>query len=456
MASPNREHFGSRRAVIFAMAGSAIGLGNIWRFPYMVGEHGGATFVILYILATLLISLPVFISEVIIGRRSKRGAYSAMSTLVPGKRVWRFAGLLGVFIPVFIACYYSVIGGWSLDFLAKSLSDQFISGNPAEVKSLFPEFLESGWLPVAVHLVFMAICAYVVANGVKSGIERFSKITIPALFFIILLMTVYSVSLPGAMAGVRYLVRPDPGALTPRTFAFAMGQSFYSLSLGMGAIITYGSYVNKKENIMVSSAGTALFDLFFAILAGFAIMPAVFAAGMEPSSGPGLVFQGIPFIFSSLGKDLPLLSQAVSIIFFLAVVVAAMTSQISVLEVGVSYLVENHGINRKLASFLLFALCGGVGSICSLSMGPLKNFTLSGMTIFEFFDWFSSNIMLPSLAFLVVIFTGFALKKDDVRDEFTNGETLSFNAKVFQLVYFLIKWLAPVFLAAILVSNFIL
>ena len=251
----NRENFGSRRAVIYAMAGSAIGLGNIWRFPYMAGEHGGAVFVISYIVATLLVSLPVFIAEVTIGRRSRTSSYTAMRRLDPAHKAWRWAGLLSIFIPMVILCYYSVIGGWSLFYLFKACAFDFVGTSPEAAESLFGGFISSTWTPIGMHLVFMAVCAWVVARGVKSGIERFSKLTIPALFVLVVLMIAYSLSLPGASQGVRYLWHPDASALNVKTFVYAMGQSFFSLSLGMGAIITYGSYVKSEENLVVSSAG---------------------------------------------------------------------------------------------------------------------------------------------------------------------------------------------------------
>ena len=274
----NRENFGSRRAVIYAMAGSAIGLGNIWRFPYMAGEHGGAVFVISYIVATLLVSLPVFIAEVTIGRRARTSSYGAMRRLDPAHKVWRWVGLLSIFIPMVILCYYSVIGGWSLFYLFKACAFDFVGTSPEAAESLFGGFISSVWTPIGMHLAFLAACAWIVARGVKSGIERFSTLTIPALFVLIVLMIAYSLSLPGASQGVRYLWHPDASALNVKTFVYAMGQSFFSLSLGMGAIITYGSYVKSDENLVVSSAGTAVFDLLFALLAGMAIMPAICAA----------------------------------------------------------------------------------------------------------------------------------------------------------------------------------
>lgn len=451
-----REHFSSRSAVIMAMAGSAIGLGNIWRFPYMVGEHGGAAFVLLYVFATLLVSLPVFIAEITLGRSSGIGAYSAMSRLDPKRRFWKFAGLLAIIIPLLIDSYYSVIGGWSLNYLLRACGGQFITNTPDEVSGLFGGFISSAWSPLIFHLLFLAISCFIVGFGVKTGIEKFSKISIPVLFFLILGMIAYSVTLPGASAGVKYLFNPDFSQITPKSLAYALGQSFYSLSLGMGAIITYGSYVHKKEDLVISSAGTAVSDLLFAVLAGMAIMPAVFAAGIEPSAGPGLIFQSIPYIFSSMGAKAPVLGTVVSIAFFLSVVVAALTSCISLLEVGTTFLKERFGMKRWKAVALLFVFCGGIGILCSLSFGPLSDIKFIGKGIFDLLDWFCSNVLLLVLAFITVIFVGFFMDRDAVKAEITNNGEKKRNSRLFSIIYFQIKWLAPLAIAIILITNFIL
>lgn len=439
-----RENFGSRWAVVFAMAGSAIGLGNIWRFPYMVGEHGGSAFIIIYIIATVFVSLPVFIAEVVIGRRSRLGAFSAMSTLRPGHKVWKFAGILSIFTPMVICSYYSVIGGWSLDYMVKAFYGAFVRTPSEQVTGLFDIFTTSLWKPLVAHLVFLAISCFVVSNGVKTGIEKFSKVSIPVLFILILLMLFYSVTLPGATEGVRYVVRPDFSQIDARSLAYALGQSFYSLSLGMGAILTYGSYVSKDEDIVVSSAGTAVSDLLFAILAGLAIMPAVFAAGIEPGAGPGLLFQSIPYIFSTMGERLPVISAVISVVFFVTVVVAAMTSCISLVEVGASFLKERFGVSRRKAVLCVFLLCGALGSFCALNG-----------TAFDVCDWFCSNLLLLMLAGLVVVFVGYVLKKEDVFDEITNGGARRANVGLFPIIYFLIKWVAPIAIAVIIITNFI-
>ena len=443
-------------AVILAMAGSAIGLGNIWRFPYMTGEHGGAVFVIIYVLCTLLVSLPVFLAEVMIGRRSHTNALDAFARLSRQHPFWRAVGYLSILIPTLIASYYSVIGGWSLEYFIKSCTLSFVQTPPEEVSGLFGAFVASPWAPVLTHLAFLGVSVAVVAGGVKSGIEKFSKITLPALFVLVLVILGYSVSLPGAGEGVRYLLHPDWSQLTPRTFAYALGQSFYSLSLGMGCIITYGSYVSKKENILATGAGTALSDLLFAMLAGFAIMPAVFAAGIEPGAGPGLIFQSIPFVFTKMGMEMPVVSCLVAALFFLAILVAAMTSCISLIEVGVAFMVERAGLRRRTACRILFAVCGSLGVLCSLSFGPLAGFKVFGLTFFDFLDWLCSNILLLLMALLAVLFAGFILPRRVTQDEFTSRNRYPANARVFPVVYFLMKWVAPVAVVIIFFTNFIL
>jgi len=457
MVSQKREHFGGRLAVILAMAGSAIGLGNIWRFPYMVGEHGGAVFIIIYILATLLISLPVFIAEVMIGRRSHTNARDAFARLSRQHPFWKAAGYLTILIPTLIASYYSVIGGWSVEYLVKSCCLTFVHTPPEEVSGLFAPFVSSAWAPVLMHLVFMGACVGVVAGGVKSGIEKFSKVSLPILFVLVVMILTYSVTLPGARQGVQYLLHPDWSELTPRTFAYAMGQSFYSLSLGMGAIITYGSYVKKDENILATSAGTAVSDLLFAILAGFAIMPAVFAAGIEPGAGPGLIFQSVPYVFARMGASLPVLSAVMSILFFLTIIVAAMTSLISLVEVGVSFLMERReGMTRGRACLWVFVVCGGLGTLCSLSFGPLAGMTVAGKSLFDLLDWVCSNILLLVMALLAVVFAGWVLPRRVVHDEFISRGRQPQNGRIFPLVYFLLRWVAPIAVVIIFFTNFIL
>ncbi|MCI1640197.1 MAG: sodium-dependent transporter [Bacteroidales bacterium] len=450
-----RENFGSRFAVIMAFAGSAIGLGNIWRFPYMVGENGGAAFIIIYLLSSFFLSLPIFLSESVIGRRSHSNTFGAMEMLAPGTK-WKWLGLLTVVSPLVILSFYSVVGGWSLVYLFKACSTGFTDSSMEEVSKVFGNVISSVWPPLIFHTLFLLICAVIIFFGVKSGIEKFSKITMPLLFVLIVLIMIYSVNLPGAGAGVTYLVKPDFSKITASVVAAAVGQSFFSLSLGVGTILTYSSYVRKDENILVSGIGTASLDLLFAILAGFAIMPAVFAAGIKPEAGPGLIFQTLPYIFSKMGEHLPVLSASVAVLFFITILVAALTSAISMFEVGVAYLVEERKFSRPAATAVVFSLTWVLGIFCSLSFGPLKNFHIFGNTIFSFCDKLTSNFLMTFGGLLFTIFVGWKMPRRDVRDEITSGGRSSLGVHTFNFVYFLIKYLAPAAIVLIFISNLIL
>lgn len=447
-----RENFGSRMAVIMAFAGSAIGLGNIWRFPYLVGQDGGAAFVIIYVIATLFISLPIFFAESVVGRRTGANCRGAFIELGKGT-AWPYLGFLMVFTPLWIVSYYSVVGGWSLEYLVQALRLDFIHTSPEAMSGSFERFISRTWAPLGFHLAFLAVTVAIVALGVKSGIEKFSKICLPVLFTLVVIIAVYSLTLPGAQKGVEYLFKPDFSKLTIGTCLDALGQSFYSLSLGMGIIITYSSYVSKKENLMASGAGTAVSDLLFAILAGIAIMPAVFAAGIEPGSGPGLIFDTLPYIFAQMGLQMPWISSIAAILFFVTILFAALTSSISLIEVGVAYLTEERGFKRGWACVFLFVVTGVLGGLCSLSFGPLADVKVFGMGFFDLFDTVASNVLLTVGGLLVVLFVGWKMPKADVFDELTNGGTKRRNVRLFNFFYFLIRYVAPVGVAVLILSN---
>lgn len=430
------------------MAGSAVGLGNLWRFPYLVGENGGAAFIIIYVILSFVICLPIFISEFVIGRRSQENAYSAFRDLSGGS-AWRWVGLFTIFVPMVVLSYYSVIGGWSIEYLLKSCTFSFTGGaSQASINTFFTNFVTSTWGPLAVHTAFLFLTMLIVVVGIKDGIERFSKVMMPLLFLMVLSIAIYSLTLPGAMAGVDYLFNPDFSKITGKACAAALGQAFFSLSLGFGTILTYASYVDKKEDILFQSTATAASDLMFALVAGLAIMPAVFAFGISPQAGPGLVFETLPYVFGQMPAG-----GLVAILFFLALLVAALTSSISMLEVAVAYLVEEKKIPRIWACVILFVICWVVGGLCSLSFGPLSHIKIDGGNLFDFFDNLSSNILMTLGSLLTVLFVGWRLKKTDVYDEFTNGGTLSRNAKIFGVLWFLIRYICPLAIATIFLSG---
>ena len=445
-----RDSFGSRFGALVAMAGSAVGLGNLWRFPYLVGENGGAAFIIVYVILSFAICLPIFVSEFVIGRRSQKNAYSAFRDLSGGS-AWRWVGLFTIIVPLIVLSYYSVIGGWSIEYLLKSLTFSFTGGESQRALStMFSDFVSSAWGPLLGHTGFLLLTTLIVMVGIKDGIEKFSKVMMPMLFFIVIGIAIYSMTLPGAKAGLDYLFNPDFSKINGKAIAAALGQAFFSLSLGFGTIMTYASYVDKKENPLFQSVATASSDLLFALVAGMAIMPAVFAFGISPQTGPGLVFETLPYVFGQMPAG-----GFIAILFFLALLVAAVTSSISMLEVAVAYLVEEKKISRIWACVILFAICWVVGAVCSLSFGPLSYIKIDGGNIFDFFDNLSSNILMTLGSLLTVLFVGWRLKKTDVYDEFTNGGTLSTNARIFGVLWFLIRYICPLAIILIFVSGLI-
>lgn len=416
-----RENFGGQLAVILAMAGSAIGLGNIWRFPYIMGEYGGAAFILVYIVACAVLALPIFFAESVIGRRGRSGALGSLRSLAPGS-AWKFVGYVATFTPFILLGYYSVVGGWSVGYFANTVGLPFSRFNPLH--------------SVLAHTIFMGATAVIVLLGVKNGIEKFSKPAIPTLFALIVAIAIYGLTLPGAGEGVRYLVRPAFSKLSAEGVAAAMGQAFFSLSLGVGTILIYASYSKKEDNLCSMGTGTVTADLLFAIVAGFAIIPAVFAAGIEPGMGPGLVFETLPYVFSTMG----LAGGIVAFLFFFTLLIAALTSSISVLEVTVAYVQEEWGLSRKNATLVSSLIIWAVGVVCCLS----------GHT-FDFMDNICSNWLMPLGGLGFTLFVGWRLSRADVRDEFTNGGTI--NRRLFPAVYFLIRYVAPVGIIAIFLWN---
>ncbi len=442
-----REQFASSITAVSALAGAAIGLGNIWRFPYMAGQNGGAAFILIYLFCVLFLSVPIMLCETIIGRSGGANTFRSLEKLAPNTG-WKWMGLLTVLAPLIILSYYSVVGGWSINYFGKAL----FSGFSAENVSLFGSFNSSVWMPLISHTVFLALTALIVLGGVKKGIELFNKFSIPVLFFLILAIAVYSITLPGAGEGVRYLVRPDFRNVNGNTFIYAMGQAFFSLSLGVGTVLTYSSYMKKDADILRVGVGTAVADLIFAIIAGFAIMPAVFASGVEPGTGPGLIFETLPFIFVKLGAVAPVLSRIMSVLFFLTIVVAALTSSISMYEVGVAYIVEEKKISRRRAVLRIFIGTWLLGMLCSLSFGPLSGVKIFGLTFFSLLDVVTSNFLMTFGALLFVIFTGWKLDRELVRNEFTNNGSIKLNNRLFKPFYFQIRYIAPVVILLIFLS----
>ena len=352
-------------------------------------------------------------------------------------------------MPLIVLSYYSVIGGWSIEYMLKACSFSF-TGNDSQsaMSTMFADFVSAPWAPLICQTTFLLVTTLIVVVGIKDGIERFSKVMMPLLFVIVLAIAIYSLTLPGASKGVDYLFNPDFSKITGKACAAALGQAFFSLSLGFGTILTYASYVDKKENIMFQSTATAVSDLMFALIAGVAIMPAVFAFGLNPQSGPGLVFETLPFVFGQMPAG-----GFIAILFFVALLVAALTSSISMLEVAVAFLVEEKGLSRVVSCVILFVVCWVVGAVCSLSFGPLADVKFFGRTVFDFFDNLSSNVLMTLGSLMTVLFVGWRLKKTDIYDEFTNGGALSKNVKIFGVLWFLIRYICPLAIISIFISG---
>ncbi|HCV15798.1 MAG TPA: sodium-dependent transporter [Rikenellaceae bacterium] len=447
MANIERDGFGSRFGVLVAVAGSAVGLGNLWRFPYMVGNNGGAAFIILYLFFVILLCLPIMFSEFVIGRRTQSNAFGAIKKIAP-KSGWLSIGVISVVASICIMSFYSVVGGWTLEYIFKSFSPDFLTSDSTSLANQFSGFSQSSFMPVAMHLLFLTLSALIVVAGVKNGIEKYSKILMPILFILVLLLAIRSLTLDGAGEGVRFLLYPDFSKITGETMLAALGQAFFSLSLGMGCIITYGSYVNRKENLFKISFMSAFADTGFAILAGLAVMPAVFAFGISPGQGPSLVFITLPQIFAQMP-----FGGIISIAFFFILLIAAITSAISLLEVVVAYFTEELKMTRKVAVVITFIIIGLFGTFSSLSQGPLKDITIFGKTFFDLFDYASSNVLLPVGGLLVVLFVGWRMKRADVLDELTSGGTVALRKSLFSGIMLVIKFLAPIAISIVLLNS---
>ena len=444
-----RDSFGSGFGALLAMAGSAVGLGNLWRFPYLVGTNGGAAFIFIYLAFVFLLALPIMYSEFIIGRRSQANVFGAYKVLAPGTK-WCASGLVYVLGALFIISFYCVVGGWTINYLWKAVTFKFTTADTALLDGMFAQTVTSSTEPLVFMLIFLIATAFIVMAGIKDGIERYTKVMMPVLLVIVLVVAVRSVTLPGASQGIEFLFKPDFSKVTSKTLIDALGQAFFSLSIGCGTVMTYASYVKKKENITGLARETAIMDTLFAIIAGLAIMPAVFAFGISPAEGPGLVFVTLPYIFAQIP-----FGAFLAILFFFMLFIAALTSSISQLEVIVSYLKEEFNISRKLAILLSTAVIVAFGVLCSLSQGTLADVKIFGLNFFDFFDKTSANILLPLGGFLAVIFVGWKMKKPEVTDELTSGGMHKLNPMFLNFVYYSIKYLAPVVVATVLISGLI-
>ena len=450
MATSERGEFTTKLGIILATAGSAVGLGNIWRFPYMAGENGGAVFILIYFFCVLLLGIPCMISEFIIGRHAHSNTARAFRKM-SGGTAWTLIGYMGVLTGFLITGYYAVVSGWCLHYIWSGIIGH-LEGDPQFFRSFFIDFSSHPGKPIF-WLVFIMVLTYlIVEHGVQKGIERASKILMPTLFILLLIIVVASCLLPGSGKGIEFLFKPNWNAIDSNVFLSALGQSFYSLSIAMGCICTYASYFTRQTNLSKSAIQIGIIDSIVAILAGLMIFPAAFSVGVSPDSGPSLIFITLPNVFQQAFAGMPIVGYFIALMFYSLLSLAALTSLMSLVEVSTAFCQEEMHISRKQATFLVVASASVIGMFCSLSLGGYDVLQLFGMSLFDIFDFVTGQIFLPIVGFLTCIFIGWFVPHKVVRDEFTNWGTL--RGTFFHLYLFLVKYVCPLCILFIFLHQF--
>ena len=444
--------FASSIGAIMASVGAAVGLGNIWRFPYICGKYGGAAFLLVYLFFVFFIGMVLLMSEFVIGRRTGHTPVLAMQALAPKKNSkWKLVGWFALFGCFVISTQYDVISGWAFDYFWHSCTGS-LSGlgvDSEKVSTFFDSFSTSTVEPIVFLFLFALLVMVVILGGVRKGIENVSKVLMPMLLILVLVLCVRSLTLPNAIEGVKYLFTPDFSKLTYEGISAALGQALFSLSVGFGTMIVYGSYLPKSDNLLRTSMFITASDTLIAVLAGVAIFPAVFSCGMDPQGGPGLVFKVLPVVFNSMDS----LGGIFSTLFFLLLVVAALTSAISMLEVLVSASCEHSSISRRESTVLFSFLTILFAAVISLSNGVWSGFKIAGMTLFDFVDKINSLYIPPICSLATVIFFGWVIPKDVIKEELSNNGTLKIG--YFKLLMFLSRYVAPLALLMVLFNGII-
>jgi NSS family neurotransmitter:Na+ symporter len=437
-----REQWGSKLGFILAAAGSAVGLGNIWRFPYITGQNGGAAFVLLYVLLVFIIGFSVMLAEIAIGRSAQLNAVGSFKKLKGG--AWPIVGWMGVIAGFMILSFYGVIGGWTMAYIIKSFTGLMAAAESGGAGDAFGGFIANGPVVIAWQAAFMVLTIWVVYRGIGEGIERYCKILMPALFVILLVLIVRSVTLEGAGKGLEFYLKPDFSKLTGATFLAALGQAFFSLSLGMGCMITYGSYLGKKEILPGAAVQVCFLDTMVALLAGLVIFPAVFAFGVEPGAGPGLTFITLPSVFAKMPGG-PVWSG----LFFLLLFIAALTSAISLLEVVAAYFIDEMKWSRPKAAWIMGGAIFLLGVPSALSLGTMK-LQIAGKDFLDAMDFLSSNVLLPLGGLFIALFVGW-IWTEKARREVTNDGTVPFGMMTAWL--WICRVVAPVAIAYIFITG---
>ena len=445
----DRASFGSKIGAILAAAGSAVGLGNIWRFPYEAGNHGGAAFILIYLACVFIMGMPIMIAEFTVGRRAKASTGRAFGLLANNSK-WNFIGMLGVLAGLLILGYYSVVAGWTLEYILTSVTNGFADKKPEDFVAAFQTFSQDPIRPVIWLLAFLFFTHFIVVKGVKDGIEKSAKIMMPVLFILIVVLAICSMTLPNASKGLEFLLKPDFSKVNADVFLGAMGQAFFSLSLGMGCLSTYASYFGSDTRLGKTALSVGVIDTFVAILAGLIIFPAAFSVGIQPDAGPSLIFITLPNVFQQAFGGIPFLAMIFSLLFYVLLALAALTSTISLHEVVTAYLNERFTISRNRAAMLVTGFCVVTGILSSLSLGAwdAKFFSLS---FFDLLDFVTAKLMLPLGGLLVCLFVGWYLKRSVSYEELTNYGLQ--KATYFPVYMFILRYFAPIAITLIFVNE---
>ncbi len=436
-----RGSFASRLGIILATAGSAVGLGNVWRFPFMTGQNGGAAFILIYFVFVFLLGIPGMLSEFIIGRHSQANAARAYGHIAgKGGKAWRLVGMLGIVTSIIILGFYAVVAGWCLQYLLASVAGH-LNGDADYVLRYFQTFSSNPWKPAIWAVVFILITHLVIMRGVQGGIERASKLLMPLLFILLVTIVIASCLLPGAWEGVKFLLRPNFATITHSTLLEALGQSFFSLSLGTCCLCTYASYFSRETNLLKSATQIALIDTMVAIMAGLMIFPAAFSVGVEPDSGPSLIFITLPNVFQQAFGAMPAVGYVVGVLFYALLVFAALTSTISMHEIGTAFFIEELHWSRQRAAVLITTICSVIAVLCSLSVGAVDEIALFGQSLMDFCDMLTAQVMLPLGALLTSIFIGWFVNQQLVRDELTNRGKVP--VVFFSVYQFAVRFIVP-------------
>lgn len=442
-----RDGFGSKLGIIAAAAGSAIGLGNIYRFPCELGNNGGAAFLLIYLAVVIFLGIPVMLSELVVGRRSQSNSVGAFKRLAP-KSAWPIIGYMGVLCGFLIFAFYSTVSGWTLEYIVKSVSNSFQGKDITTLEHDFAEFHNNGWRNLMWQAIFIMLTGFVVFKGIRNGIEKYAKVLMPLLLVILVILGIRSITLPGAKEGLAFLFKPDFNKITGNVLISALGQGFFSLSLGMGVLITYGSYVKKDDNLTSTAFSVVLADTLIALLAGIVIFPAAFSFGLNPEAGTGLVFNTIPMIFNQMAGG-----YVFCIIFFVLLAIAALTSTISLLEVVVAYISEELRVKRQVATVIACVATIFLGSFASMSLVDNSPLTIGGKTIFDALDFITANVLLPLGGILIVVFVGWRLGKVQFFEEVTNHGKL--RSPLRKAIFFIVRYLAPLAVTVIFINELV-